>query len=110
LPVERVGGDPVLDVLPLRFDAFQWHHYTYELPEGATELARSEVSSQAFRLGSALGIQFHAEVTAGIIESWLADDPDDVTDPVVLRRETAERIERWTELGRALCRRFLETV
>ena len=110
IPVERVADDPVLDVLPRRFDAFQWHHYTYDLPEGATELARSDVSTQAFRLGPAVGIQFHAEVTGGMVESWLADDPDDVADPPALRRATAERIAGWNELGRALCRRFLETV
>ena len=110
LAVERVADDPVLDALPDRFDAFQWHHYTYELPAGATELARSEVSNQAFRLGRAVGIQFHAEVTQGIVESWLAEDPGDVTDSDALRLETASRIERWNELGRGLCRRFLETV
>lgn len=108
LPVERVAGDPVLDVLPERFHAFQWHHYTYELPAGATELARSDVSTQAFRLGRALGIQFHAEVTAAIVASWLEDGPDDVADAEALRRATADRIEEWNALGRALCSRFLE--
>src|SRR5918994_3743443 len=57
VPVERLTADPVLDVLPRRFDAFEWHHYTYDVPVGATELARSGVTTQAFRLGSALGIQ-----------------------------------------------------
>ncbi|MBA2460968.1 MAG: type 1 glutamine amidotransferase [Actinobacteria bacterium] len=110
LPVEQVADDPVLDVLPRRFDAFQWHHYTYEVPAGATELARSDVSTQAFRLGAALGIQFHAEVTAGMVASWLAEDAGDVTDPDELRRATAERIEGWNELGRALCGRFLAAI
>lgn len=110
LPVERTADDPVLAVLPRRFDAFQWHHYTYDLPEGAVELARSDVSTQAFRLGRAVGIQFHAEVTAHIIESWLADDPADVPDVAALRRETAERIAEWNRVGRALCGRFLELV
>ncbi len=109
LPVERIADDPVLDVLPRRFDAFQWHHYTYDLPAEATELARSDVASQAFRLGRAVGIQFHAEVTAATVESWLAEDPDDVPDAAALRRQTTERIAGWNELGRALCRRFLET-
>lgn len=108
--VERVARDPVLDVLPERFDAFEWHHYTYALPAGATELARSEVTTQAFRLGGALGIQFHAEVTAATVESWLADEPGDVSDPAAFRRETARRIDGWNRAGRALCGRFLETV
>ena len=109
LPVERTADDPVLDVLPRRFDAFQWHHYTYDLPAGATELARSDVATQAFRLGAAIGIQFHAEVTAAMVDSWLVDDPADVADPVELRRATGEHIGRWNDHGRALCRRFLET-
>ncbi|MGI8480439.1 MAG: type 1 glutamine amidotransferase, partial [Gaiellaceae bacterium] len=35
--------DPVLGVLSPRTEAFQWHHYTFEIPGGGTELARSSV-------------------------------------------------------------------
>jgi len=110
LPVEQIAHDPVLAALPRRFDALQWHHYTYDVPDGGTELARSEVSSQAFRLGSALGIQFHAEVTSATVASWLAEDRADAGDADELRRETAARISAWNRLGRDLCRRFLESV
>ncbi len=101
------GDDPVFGSLPPRFDAFQWHHYTYELPSGAVELARSDVCTQAFRLGRAYGIQFHAEVTGAQVEQWLGEDPADVADAETLRRETAARIEAWSELGRGLCGSFL---
>jgi GMP synthase (glutamine-hydrolysing) len=107
---EAARDDPVLSSLQPRFDAFQWHHYTYELPTGAVELARSDLSAQAFRLERAYGIQFHAEVTGAQVERWLDEDPDDVADPEALRRETAMRIAAWNETGRALCRAFLETV
>jgi GMP synthase-like glutamine amidotransferase len=101
-------GDPLLGPLPPRFEAFQWHSYTYDLPPGAVEIARSPVCSQGFRLGARVwGVQFHPEVTAAQIESWLADPDDPAPDPERLRRETAERIEAWNELGRGLCRRFL---
>ena len=104
-------ADPLLGPLPSRFEAFQWHSYTYELPPGAVEIARSPVCSQGFRLGDrAWGVQFHPEVTAAQIESWLADEDDPAPDPERLRRETAGRIEAWNELGRALCRRFLAAV
>jgi GMP synthase (glutamine-hydrolysing) len=113
LPVEVTkdgAADPVASALPPRFHAFQWHHYTHELPEGAVELARSPVCTQAFRLGRAWGVQFHPEVRAEQVESWLADDPDDVADPAALRAATRERIESWNELGRRLCAAFLEAV
>jgi GMP synthase (glutamine-hydrolysing) len=101
--------DPLLGPLPRRFEAFQWHSYTYDLPHGAVEVARSPVCGQAFRLGDrAWGVQFHPEVTAAQVESWLADPDDPAPDPERLRRETGERIEAWNELGRDLCSRFLD--
>jgi GMP synthase-like glutamine amidotransferase len=113
LPVEQTdagGSDPVVQALPERFEAFQWHHYTHGLPAGAVELARSRVCTQAWRLGSAWGVQFHPEVRAAQIEQWLAEDPDDVQDPAALRRESLARIESWNELGRRLCAAFLGAV
>ena len=107
---ESGSADPVAAALPQRFDAFQWHHYTHDLPDGAVELARSPVCTQAFRLGRAWGVQFHPEVRAEQVESWLAEDPDDVADSAALRAATRERIEDWNELGRRLCSAFLRAV
>jgi GMP synthase (glutamine-hydrolysing) len=104
---ESGSADPVGASLPQRFDAFQWHHYTHDLPEGAVELARSPVCTQAFRLGRAWGVQFHPEVRAEQVESWLAEDPEDVADAAALRAATRERIADWNELGRRLCSAFL---
>jgi GMP synthase (glutamine-hydrolysing) len=102
------AADPVLGSLPSRFTALQWHRYTYGLPEGAAELARSAACTQAFRLGDACwGVQFHPEVTAAQLEGWLADPDDPAPDPAVLRDETRSEIGRWNELGRALCGAFL---
>jgi GMP synthase (glutamine-hydrolysing) len=102
--------DPVLGVLPTRTEAFQWHHYTFELPPEGVELARSELCLQAFRVGRAWGMQFHAEVTLGMVEAWLREDPDDVADLAVLRSETRERIREWNEHGRRLCEAFLNVL
>jgi GMP synthase (glutamine-hydrolysing) len=100
--------DPVVGGLPERFDAFQWHYYTYEVPGGGVELARSAVCTQAFRLGRlAWGIQFHAEVTHEQVKGWLASDRDMPGDPAALAAETEKRIEGWNELGRKLCDGFL---
>jgi GMP synthase (glutamine-hydrolysing) len=101
-------GDPILSALPPRFDAFQWHHYTWELP-AAEELARGGGLSQGYRLGErAWGIQFHSEVTAAQIERWIAEDPEDVEDEGALRAATRERIGAWNRLGRDLCSAFLD--
>ena len=108
-PVELTGeaaSDPVLGGLPASFDAFQWHYYTYGLPAGAVELARSPVCTQAFRLGSRVwGIQFHAEITAEQIESWTAEDPD--VPPPEMAADTATHLDEWQSLGRRLCGAFL---
>ena len=54
--------------------SLQWHGDTFELPDGATLLARSaEVAHQAFRVGErAYGVQFHLEVTAEMAREWAA--------------------------------------
>jgi GMP synthase (glutamine-hydrolysing) len=108
--------DPVLGALAPGFTAFQWHSYEFTLPPGATPLARSDVCLQAFRLGNAMGIQFHAEVSPTDAEAWIDDyrsDEDAVQiglDPDALRQRTHSSIEQWNELGRGLCARFLDAI
>ena len=98
----------MLGALPRDFEAFQWHYYTYGLPAGAVELARSATCTQAFRLGDACwGVQFHPEVTQSQLNGWLADTVDPAPDPERVRAETPSKIGRWNELGRALCDGFL---
>ena len=102
-------ADPVLGALPRTFEAMQWHHYTYEIPAGAVELARSSSCTQAFRLGDTCwGVQFHPEVTREQVNGWIADTSDPPPDPEGLRSDTEAKIARWNELGRALCSAFLE--
>jgi GMP synthase (glutamine-hydrolysing) len=102
-------ADPVLGVLPQEATVFQWHHYLFELPPGAEELARSEISTQAFRLaGPAWGIQFHAEVTLSMVSAWIEEDPDDLPiAPGVLRSETEKHIAHSNEQGTLLAEAFL---
>jgi GMP synthase (glutamine-hydrolysing) len=108
---EAAASDPLFSRLPERFEAFAWHYYTYDVPAGAEELARSARCNQAYRLGDAAwGIQFHAEVTLETVQGWLADKdefPIDL-DRARLAAETESRIVEWNELGRSLCGHFLE--
>ena len=52
---------------------FQWHGDTYDLPPNAKILAYSDLYPQAFRIGSAVGVQFHLEVDRPLIESWMRE-------------------------------------
>lgn len=56
--------DALFAAAPRTFSAFHWHSDVFELPRGATSLARSLATPhQAFRFGErAWGIQFHLEV------------------------------------------------
>jgi GMP synthase (glutamine-hydrolysing) len=103
--------DPLLGVMPRRFAAFQWHSYGFALPPSGSVLAHGpDDAIQAIRVGeSAWGIQFHAEVNAAIVESWIEDDGGrELTDPITLRSQTAANLPRWTAHGRAICSRFFE--
>lgn len=68
--------DPLFAGLGQEFSTFQWHHDSFDLPQGAILLAGSPACPhQAFRLGSnAWGLQFHPEVTEAIIRDWAAWD------------------------------------
>lgn len=102
-------ADPVLGSMPRRFPGLVWHQYTYDLPAGAVELARTDRTTQAFRLGDACwGVQFHPEVTGVQLERWIADFEDPPPDPDGLRAATPHHIGAWNRLGRELCSAFLE--
>jgi GMP synthase-like glutamine amidotransferase len=66
------AGSP-LAALPDRYAAFHWHGDTFDLPDGARRLARTDAcENQAFALGNALGLQFHLEVTPGSVRALVA--------------------------------------
>ncbi len=53
-----------------------WHHDSWDLPPGGALLAVSDRYPQVFRIGSAVGVQFHPEVTPEILETWISRDGD----------------------------------
>ena len=117
-PVELTAEgreDPLLGALAPGFEAFQWHSYEFPLPAGAVALARSEVCLQSCRVGErAWAIQFHPEVSRADALGWIDDyrsDQDAVRigiDPRALRAETEAKIDAFNQLGRDLCRRWLD--
>jgi len=116
-PVEllpETADDPLFSRLPSRMMAYQWHHFSFDLPGGAVPLAQSDVCLQAFRLGErAWGLQFHCEVSAEMVELWTAacealpDHEEPGFDPARVRAETPRHIDAWNEVGREISSRFL---
>jgi GMP synthase (glutamine-hydrolysing) len=81
---------------------FQWHFDSFTAPPGADVIAQTDIGPQAFVAGRSLGLQFHPEVTPGIVDGWLSTGRDEVPDPEPLRRETARRAEGARERAFAL--------
>lgn len=85
---------------------FQWHYDHWVVPPGAVEIARTPLASQAFVLRRNLAVQFHPELTPGMLHGWFGNggdadarsvgiDPADLTDataaeaPAALARAAA---------------------
>ena len=91
-PVEPTAdgiGDPIVAALAGR-RVIRFHQDTFDLPPGATLLATGGGFNHAFRVGTAVGIQPHPEVTPSLLGGWLADGDarqlaiDSGTDPDAL--------------------------
>ncbi len=65
--------DPVLKHIKTTMDIFQWHGFTFDLPEGAVRLVEGhKCVNQAFRFGdNVYGFQFHLEASLRLIQRWL---------------------------------------
>lgn len=92
----EAADDPLLGPAGPSGRVYQWHLDVFDLPQGATLLARSPATAvQAFRHGNAWGLQFHPEVDDPILRFWLGNFPDACAeagvDEAALRREVAER-------------------
>ncbi len=91
-PVPEIGWASVASVEPALIDPgpwLEWHTDRFTLPPGVPALARTAAAVQAFAYGRALGLQFHPEVTAEVLEAWLASGgsaelPELGVDPAVL--------------------------
>jgi GMP synthase (glutamine-hydrolysing) len=102
------AADPVLGVLPRRFESFNANAYWFEVPPEAVELATGPLP-QAYRLGDrAWAVQFHPEVRRAQVLDWFRDDPTLPRPLEELAGELDDKLPAWQERGRALCRAFLD--
>jgi GMP synthase-like glutamine amidotransferase len=71
-----INSDPLFSNAPPSLDVFHWHGDTFDLPAGATRLARSlQCENQLFRWGEwVYGFQFHIEVTTQMAMDWCHAD------------------------------------
>ncbi|WP_370514020.1 type 1 glutamine amidotransferase [Cellulomonas sp. JZ18] len=80
-----------------------------DLPRGAVWLASSSTYPfQAFRIGSAWGVQFHPEASRGTMAAW-AEAHDDV-DTAALLAQLDARADEVEAAGRALAEGFVGVV
>jgi GMP synthase (glutamine-hydrolysing) len=50
-----------------------WHEERFTVPAGGQEIARTSACPQAFVHGPHMGLQFHPEVTPGLLRSWVSE-------------------------------------
>ena len=99
--------DPVLGVLPPRFEAFNANGYRFDVPAGAVTLATGP-TPQAYRIdGNAWGVQFHPEVRREQVLRWFEAEQSPPRPLDELAAELDQKLGAWQEHGRRLCRAFL---
>ena len=112
--------DPVFAPLGDGMPVFQWHSYRFEVPQGASHLARTDsCESQAFRYGdNAYGFQFHLEMDEPLIERWLAnpayraelEELSHSTDEATIRAQTRRHIGTMRLQANAVFNNFLDLI
>jgi GMP synthase (glutamine-hydrolysing) len=84
---------------PDTFNVFQMHGETFHLPvRGRLQCRGDKVQHQGFRLGSALGLQFHLEMTESLIRDWTKGERK------FLKEKIGRDTERYLTESNRLCR------
>lgn len=93
-PVEATAAGQAICAAPFPDHVYQWHFEGFDLPRGAQLLACGRTfENQAFRYGSAVGLQFHPEVTYATICRWTTRAADRMAAPGAQQREA--HIDGW---------------
>ena len=91
------GDSDLFSGMTSPLSVFHWHGDTFDIPEKATRLAHSDLYNQAFRYGSAVGLQFHLEVDKETVLTWLDNTKEQIDlpyiDPQKIRDEVDSKIQ-----------------
>lgn len=96
--------------LPTQFETFLWHGDTFELPDGAVHIARSDAfDRQGFLWGPALALQFHLEVRPDWVKMLVGRDAHELVPATFVQSVGAVlgRPEALYESNNALMERLL---
>lgn len=73
-PIKSVAKHDYFSMWSKQLNVLHWHQDVVAVPEGGQLLAKSPgTPNQAFRFGSALGLQFHLEVSRPLLDEWLSE-------------------------------------
>ena len=95
------------ELVPERVWALHWNEDGIEPPPGATELLeRGGLGCAAFRIGSAWGLQFHADVDGPTLDGWYASYGDwlaaAAVDPATARAADAQHLPAQADTAAAV--------
>jgi GMP synthase-like glutamine amidotransferase len=107
-------ADRLFKGFPERFPVFQWHCDTFTPPQHAKLLASGDDGTpQAFRVGNAVGLQFHLEVSSQEVEQWTRAYGDELElvgkDADTVVQECRSHDEQMDTLAHILLDNFLAT-
>jgi len=87
--IEATAQRSGLFQFPDRAAVFHWHGETFDLPDGAVQLARSAgCATQAFQLGAnVIGLQFHLETTPASADAIIGHCRHELTDGPFIQSE-----------------------
>lgn len=105
------ASDPMTAAMAQIEAAQPMSHYDVvaTLPPGAVELARTaSYPNTVFRVEAAVGVQFHPEADADLMERWEAER--DGGDPAAMRLKAEDADPAVVQAGRALARGLVDAV
>lgn len=85
-PEKEIGWFPVTFETGETLNVFHWHGETFDIPESALPIARSEAcKNQGFRLGRTFGLQFHLETTEETMRDILENGKGELSEALFPR-------------------------